>query len=181
MHLTCATAVAMCNAVEQACGVRPGIKWTNDLVIGKKKLGGILTELCPNPVTGQIDAAIIGVGINCGQSVSDFPPEIQDIATSLQMATGKEISPALLAAKMMEALAEMDCTLLSEKEKIMASYKTDCITLGQDILLVRGDDTQYGTALDLDADGGLIVRFADGSFKTVTSGEVSVRGMYGYL
>ena len=181
MHLTCAAAVAMCNAVEQAAGIRPKIKWTNDLVFNKKKLGGILTELSPNPDTGLVDYAIIGIGINCCQNPSDFPPEIGDMAASLSMVSGKEISRAYLAAAMIEKLVEMDRSLLPEKEKIMDRYKKDCITLGQDILLVRGEEKRYGTAIDLDAEGGLTVRFADGTVGTVTSGEVSVRGMYGYL
>ena len=181
MHLTCATAVAMCNAVEQAAELRPGIKWTNDLVFHKKKLGGILTELSPDPNTGLVDYAIIGIGINCCQTPSDFPPEIQDMAASLSMVCGKTVTPASLAAAMIEKLVDMDRALLTEKEKIMDSYRKDCVTLGQDILLVRGDDTRYGTAIGLDADGGLVVRFADGTVGTITSGEVSVRGMYGYL
>ena len=61
MHLTCAAAVAGCDAVEAVCGIRPDIKWTNDLVFGSKKLGGILTELSINSATGLVDFAIIGI------------------------------------------------------------------------------------------------------------------------
>ena len=75
----------------------------------------------------------------------------------------------------------MDRILLAEKENIMDLYRKDCITLGQEILVVRGGEFSYGTAVDLDADGGLVVRFADGCVRTVTSGEVSIRGMYGYI
>ena len=60
MHLTCATAVAMCDAVEAAAAFRPGIKWTNDLIWGKRKLGGILTELSLNP-DGAVDYAVVGI------------------------------------------------------------------------------------------------------------------------
>ncbi len=181
MHLTCAAAVAMCDAVEKAAGFRPKIKWINDLVFGKKKLGGILTELRPDPSTGLVDYAIVGIGINCCQSQSDFPPEIQDMAASLSMVTGKQVIPAYLAGKMIEALVDMDQTLLTKKAAMMDCYRKDCITLGQDVVVVRGEEIGYGTALELDIAGGLIVRFNDGSVKTVCSGEVSVRGMYGYL
>ena len=181
MHLTCATAVAMCEAVEKASGIRPGIKWTNDLVFRKKKLGGILTELSVNQITGLVDYAIIGIGINCCQTIGDFPPEIQDMAASLSMVSGKLVTPTSLAAAMIEALVDMDRILLAEKENIMDLYRKDCITLGQEILVVRGGEFSYGTAVDLDADGGLVVRFADGCVRTVTSGEVSIRGMYGYI
>ena len=82
MHLTCAAAVAMCDAVERCCGLRPGIKWTNDLVVGKRKLGGILTELSIDPKTGLVDYAIVGIGINCCHGSYDFPRELEAIATA---------------------------------------------------------------------------------------------------
>ncbi len=181
MHLTCATAVAMCGAVQKAAGIRPGIKWTNDLVCGRKKLGGILTELSVSPATGLVDFCVVGIGINCRQTPEDFPAEIQDMAASLSMLSGRCIEPAVLSAAMIDALVEMDKVLLSEKAATMAQYRRDCITVGQEVMLVRGDLTAYGTAIDVDADGELVVRFADGTVKNVTSGEVSVRGMYGYI
>ena len=180
MHLTCATAVAMCDAVENAVGLRPEIKWTNDLVWGKRKLGGILTELGFTP-DGKLDYAIIGIGINCCQSEQDFPEEIRDMAGSLAMVTLRIIDRARVAAAMLEALGQMDLMLLAEKEKILTSYRADCITLGQDVVLVRGDDKRYGHAVDIDDDGALLVIFRDGSTEAVNSGEVSVRGMYGYV
>lgn len=181
MHLTCAAAVAMCDAIEHIAGFRPGVKWTNDLVFGKRKLGGILTELAPDLKTGLTDFAIIGIGINCRQTDADFPPELRSIATSLSAVSGQDVTPSRLAASMIQALVKMDRLLLTEKAQIMAHYRTDCMTLNQDIVLLQGDRKRYGTAIDLDEDGGLIVRFADGTVRTVTSGEVSVRGMYGYV
>ena len=181
MHLTCATAVAMCEAVEVATGLRPGIKWTNDLVAGKRKLGGILTELGLSG-TGSVDYAVIGIGINCRQSREDFPEEIRDIAASLAMVTGKDIDRARVAAAMMEALHRMDRQLLTEKAAILDRYRENCITIGQEVSLLRvGEPVRHGRALDMDQDGGLIVAFSDGHTETVSSGEVSVRGMYGYV
>lgn len=180
MHLTCATAVAMCDAVEKAAGVRPGIKWTNDLVVGKRKLGGILTELSVTP-DGIVDYVIIGVGINCRQSVEDFPPEIRDIACSLDMITGKQNDPMVLAAAMLESLSRMSRILLSDQPEIMEQYRKNCITIGQEISLVRGDNVRYGQALSVDDSGALVVAFSDGTVEAVNSGEVSVRGMYGYV
>ena len=63
----------------------------------------------------------------------------------------------------------------------MEQYRKDCITIGQDVSLVRGDEIRHGTALDIDAEGALLVRFPDGHTEAVNSGEVSVRGMYGYV
>ncbi len=180
MHLTCATAVAMCDALEAATGLRPQIKWTNDLVSGKQKLGGILTELGLTP-QGMVDYAIIGIGINCCQQKEDFPADIQDIAASLSMVTCKTVDRAKVAAAMMDALYHMDETLLTGKDAMLMAYRQNCITIGQDISLVRGDEIRHGHALDVDAEGALIVRFPDGHTEAVNSGEVSVRGMYGYV
>ena len=181
MHLTCATAVAMCDAVEFACGFRPGIKWTNDLVSGSRKLAGILTELGLSP-NGTVDYAIIGVGINCSQKETDFPEEIRSIAGSLHSVTGKEIRREQVAAAMLDALYRMNEELLTDRDGILNRYRADCITLGKEISLVKADGSvRHGTALDIDREGALIVRFADGSTEAVSSGEVSVRGMYGYV
>lgn len=180
MHLTCAVAVAMCDAVEHAFGFRPGIKWTNDLVVGTKKLGGILTELGLN-TRGMVDYAIIGIGINCCQKETDFPAEIRSIAGSLTMVSGKEIDRAKVAAAMMEALQKMDSVLLSGKADMLECYRADCITLGQDISLVRGEEIRHCHAVTVDDEGALVVLFPDGHLEAVNSGEVSVRGMYGYV
>ena len=177
MHLTCAAAVAMCDAVEMAAGLRPGIKWTNDLVVGRRKLGGILTELSLTP-EGLVDYAIIGIGINCRQQEADFPAEIRHIACSLDMVTGQENDPAMLAAAMLESLARMD---LKDKDGMLDRYRENCITLGQEISLVRGEEVRYGKALSVDPEGALVVAFSDGKVEAVNSGEVSVRGMYGYV
>lgn len=180
MHLTCAAAVAACDAVENAAGFRPGIKWTNDIVQGRRKLGGILTELGLSP-RGQVDYAIIGIGINCRQREEDFPEEIRSIAASVNMVTGRDTSPALLAASLLEALHRMDAMLLTEKEAILDRYRAGCVTVGQEICVVRGQEIRHGTALSVDKEGALVVRWPDGTVESVNSGEVSIRGMYGYL
>ena len=181
MHLTCATAVAMCEAIEAAAGFRPGIKWTNDLVYHKRKLGGILTELGLS-AKGTVDYAIIGIGINCCQQEADFPEEIRAIAASLSMVTGGEIDRAKVAAAMMDALHRMERRLLTEKQAILDTYRSDCITIGQEVSLLRlGEAVRHGKAVGMDDDGALLVEFEDGHVETVNSGEISVRGMYGYL
>lgn len=180
MHLTCASASAACSAIEQTSGFRPGVKWTNDIVYNKRKLAGILTELGLNQ-DGTTAYAIIGIGFNCNQQLRDFPPAIQDVAGSLKMVTGKETDRALLAAKMIEALYQMNRELLSDRAGILARYRQDCITLGQEISLVRGDEIRHGKALDVDDNGALVVRYEDGTIEAVNSGEVSVRGMYHYV
>ena len=179
MHLTCAVGTAMCDAVASATGIRPRIKWINDLVIGKRKLGGILTELALDPRTGMVDYAVLGIGINCGQTAGDFDESIRDMATSLSIAAGKPVSRELVAAEIIRALSKLD--LLGEKQQIMARYTEDCITIGQQIQVLRGDTVRPGLAMGIDGDGSLIVRYDSGEVEAVSSGEVSVRGMYGYV
>jgi len=172
-------AVAVCDGIEAACGLRPRIKWTNDLVIGKKKLGGILTELSLDG-GGNVEYAVIGIGINCNQNIDDFPEEIKQIATSLQLATGKTINRAAVIAQILVALQNMSESL-QDPAATLDLYRADCITLGQEISLVRGDEIRHGTAMDVDENGALLVAFSNGCLETVNSGEVSVRGMYGYV
>lgn len=180
MHLTCAAAVAMCDAVESATGLRPGIKWTNDLVWGTKKLGGILTELSLD-AKGNAAYAIIGIGINCCQEQADFPEDIRDIATSLAAVTGKPIDRSRVAAAMVEALSAMADALLREKASIMEQYRKDCITVGKAVSLVKGEEVRHATATGVDDDGALLVTFPNGHQEVINAGEVSVRGMYGYI
>lgn len=181
MHLTCASGVAMSDAVFAASGIRPQLKWINDLVYDRRKLGGILAEMALDSKTGLVDYAVVGIGINCSQSPEDFPPEIQNIATSLRISTGKEVSPARLAAAMVEQLVCMDRILLPEKTALMDRYRALCITLGQDITVHRYSTVRPGKAIGMDDDGGLLVAYPDGSTETVSSGEVSVRGLYNYI
>ena len=176
MHLTCAAAVAACDAVEAAAGFRPGIKWTNDLVYKNRKLAGILTELGLSP-NGTVAWAVVGIGINCLQTEADFDPAIRSFAGSVGMFA--PCDRARVAAAMVKALADMD---LSEKAAMMEQYRTDCITLGREISLLRADDKpRHGRAVDIDEDGALVVEFAPGIREIVNSGEISIRGMYGYV
>lgn len=179
MHLTCAAGVAACNAVETVCGIRPGIKWINDLILQNRKLGGILTEMSVDPKTGLAEYAVIGIGINCLQKSRDFPLEIQDMAISLASA-GIAVEIPVLAAALTESLYQMSLQLHTP-EGLMAAYRKDCVTLGRQVVLTGGDAPQPGTALDVDDAGALLVRLENGTVRTVNSGEVSVRGMYGYV
>ena len=178
MHLTCAAAVAMCDALEASCGICPGIKWTNDLVIGKRKLGGILTELSVDPITQKVAWVVVGIGINCCQRKWQFPAEIRDMACSLDM-DWQDVP--WLAADLIRALHQMDQDLLAKKIEIMASFRQKCVTIGSEISVVRADLVRHGKALAVDDEGGLLVEYPDGTRETVTSGEVSIRGMYGYV
>ena len=180
MHLTCATGIAMCDAVEAASGLRPGIKWTNDLVFGARKLGGILTELALDS-EGSVTYAVVGIGINCNQSIDEFPEEIRSIATSLAAQTQATIDRSNVIAAMLTELHKMSETLLDQRDQMLDRYVQDCVTIGKEISVVRADEVRHGTAIGIDREGALLVRFSDGHMEAVSSGEVSIRGMYGYV
>ena len=179
MTMTAHVAVAVCRALE-ACGVQPGIKWTNDLVWEKQKLAGILTEMGLN-AAGGVDWTIVGIGVNCCQKAEDFPPDIRDRACSLAMAAGQEIDRCRVAAAMMESLWEMDASLFTGKEDMLRFYRKNCVTIGKDISVVGAGEVRHGRALDVDDEGALVVQFSDSHVEAVNAGEVSIRGMYGYV
>lgn len=178
MHLTCAAGVAAGDAIAAATGQMPGIKWTNDLVLGKRKLGGILTELSVDPVSRKVEWVAIGIGINCCQQPEDFPEEIRQIAISLGILPSQR--PQIIA-ELIRALHRMRQHLFAEKQGFMEDFRHRCVTIGQEISVLRGEEVRHGRALDVDEDGGLVVKYDDGIIRTVSSGEVSIRGMYGYL
>lgn len=180
MHLTCAVGVAAAEAVERLCGVNVQIKWINDLIVGKRKLGGILTELRVDPATRAIDYAVVGIGINCLQNADDFPGDVRPIATSLSLC-GAQIDREALAAALIDQLFCIDAALLTEKKQIMACFCARCVTIGQQIAFTRDGKSFRGRAVAVGEDGSLSVEYPDGSHERIASGEVSVRGMYGYL
>ena len=94
---------------------------------------------------------------------------------------GDVIDRNKVIAAILVFLQKMSLELFSGKEQIMARYRADCITVGQEISVIAGETVRYGTAVSVDDEGALVVRFADGHTEAVCTGEVSVRGMYGYI
>ena len=180
MPLTGLCAVAMCDAVERVCAVRPQIKWTNDLILNGKKLGGILTEL--GMENGALSYVIVGIGINVSQKAEDFAGEVAGIATSLERELGKTVSKNELAAAMIEELDALYRVLQSgEIAPYLAHYRRDCVTIGSEVQLLWQDTREKVRALDIDDRFGLIVQRENGTVETIRTGEVSVRGLYGYV
>lgn len=173
MHLTCAVAVAASKAIEIVTGVRVQIKWVNDLIYGGKKLAGILTKLSVDPKTGLVDWAVVGIGINC--SPAAFPPELQPIVTSLEAIAGGKVDRDALAAQLVVQLEQMAETLFDRKAKIMDDYRKRSAVIGEKVWLIRFDEKIGATVLDVDLDGGLVVRDENGCTRTVNSGEISLR------
>ena len=181
MPVTALAAVAATAAVERTCGLRPGIKWTNDLVLGGRKLAGILTELGLEGESGRVQYIAVGVGVNVNEDAADFPPELAPIATSLALETGAPVSRLALAAALIEELDKAYAALGGDLGVYRRAYRENCVTLGREVRILGGGAERRGLAEDVDEDFGLIVRRTDGARETVRSGEVSVRGLYGYV
>ena len=179
MHLTAIMAEAAARAVEESTGIMPQIKWVNDLILNGKKLCGILTEM--ELKGADVDFVIVGVGINCKEKKEDFPTELQDMATSLEMELGHPVDREQVAKALVGQIALAEKDLLSNSIPWMNGYRDHNITLGKAVQLHRNGEVRQGFAEDITDTGSLVVRFADGKRETVDSGEVSVRGLYGYL
>ena len=178
MALPALGAVAAAKAVERVCGASPQIKWPNDLVLQNKKIGGILTESVVLP--GET-AVVLGIGINVSQRTEDFDGEVRRIAASLEMLAGKNVSRAALAAALMEELDMLRREALAQPQLWLAEYRSRCLTVGREVQIIAGEAVRRARAMDVDEGFGLRVCYDDGSMDTVRAGEVSVRGLYGYL
>lgn len=178
LHLTAMAAVAGADAIGSVCGLQPDIKWTNDLVVGRRKLAGILTELSVKPGTCETDYVVIGIGINCAQV--QFPPEIRSMATSIRMESGKSPDRNALAAALIREFTKLNAELLTGRADWMQRFTERCITVGKSVQVIRADTVRRAEAEGIDPSGALLVRYEDGTTEAVQSGEVSIRGMYGY-
>jgi len=167
--------MAVADALEQRYGIQCQIKWPNDLVLEGRKLAGILTEAS---LSGRgVDHVVIGIGVNLRQRPDDFSPEVARIATSLE-AQGYPADRAALETALAEALCQA-FGHLHTPEVYAADYRRLCLNLGQTLRIPDTGETV--TALDIDRQYGLVVRRRDGTVDTLRCGEVSVRGLYGYV
>lgn len=181
-QLTAWTAVAVCRAIEACCSLTCGIKWTNDIILDGKKLCGILTELEFEAESAAAVAVVVGVGVNVGQTEADFGPDLSPIATSLTQALVRPVRRAELAVHLLTALDEMYAAFPQGKNEYLAEYRRRCVTTGHEVALVRPDGgREPAFAQEVDDDFSLVCRLPDGSTRTVTAGEVSVRGLLGYV
>ena len=176
--LTLVMALAVAEAVNRNAEVNAQIKWPNDIVLNGKKICGILTEMC---FVEDHYAVIIGAGINVNTEY--FPEEIEEIASSLKKETGKEISRERLIADVMKYFEiyygqyekTQNLSLLKEQ------YEKLLINRGNEVLVLDPKGTYTGIAKGITKEGSLVVQCADGTENEIYSGEVSVRGLYGYV
>ena len=174
-------AVAVCDGIEACCGIRPQIKWTNDIILNGKKLVGILTELGLESETNSLQYLVTGIGVNVNQAGEDFEPELRDIATSLSQELGRTVRRAELAAAIVKALDRACTGFPGNRQEYLDKYRADCMTPGNQVQLITPVSRQEARALEVDDQFRLVVELPDGTRKALSAGEVSVRGMYGYV
>lgn len=177
--LTLVMAYSVQKAIYSCTGLDTRIKWPNDIVFNGKKLVGILTEMSVG--MNHICHVIIGVGINV--NVEAFPGEIADKATSLQIEAGTKIERNRLAAEVMKQF-EQDYESFVETGNLSwmkQAYNDRLVNHGREVV-VHGEKEPYrALALGINDMGELCVRLNDGREEAVFAGEVSVRGVYGYV
>ncbi len=171
--ITAWVAVSVCNAIENVCGVRPGIKWVNDLLLNQKKICGILTEALAEG--GCVRQAVIGIGVNVNESEEDFPQELRPIASSLGLWAGCPFCRAQLAAEIIRELDAMAAAWPGEKQRYLTAYRSGCVTVGKAIRVISSQGERPGVATAVQDDFSLAVNYDDGSSASLSSGEVSVR------
>jgi BirA family biotin operon repressor/biotin-[acetyl-CoA-carboxylase] ligase len=154
-----ACGAAMAQAVTRVAGFTPGLKWPNDLVVGDRKLAGILAER-------DGDAVVVGVGVNV--EWNDFPPEIAETATACNLEAGHAVDRrALLDA----FLAELD-TRYADLDTVTAEYRSRLDTLGRRVRVERSGDALVGRAVDVGDAGQLVVEDDRGDTAEVHVGDV---------
>lgn len=180
-EITAWVAVAVAKAIERVAGIKPGIKWVNDLVLDGKKICGILTEMTTVEEREQVSRLIVGIGINVNNQTEDFLEEIQDIASSIYAITGKMIAREELAAAVISELDSMYQEWPCKKEEYLRYYRDACVTIGKEVRIIQNGVERIGEAKNVTEEFQLQVSYQDGTMEVVSSGEVSVRGMYGYV
>lgn len=197
--ITTAASVAVCKAIEEATGISCRIKWVNDIYKGEKKICGILTEAVTDFESGHIEYIVLGIGINYNTPRSAFPEDISGVAGSLfeDSPTGPDSENGCNTAlhginkqgTRNRLIAEVINQVMAINERLesrdfIPEYKRRSLVLGKDILIVpvAGPDGERNleagipaAAVDIDGDGGLVVRHADGRLQTLNTGEISIR------
>ena len=157
-----------------------GIKWPNDIVADGRKVCGILTELSLSVELGSIDYLVIGVGINVGRQ--EFPEELQGRAIALEEMTAQVNRSELLNAVLTAFEAYYaDFLATQDLSRLKEDYDTLLVNLGRQVRVLDPKGEYEGVAKGIRGSGELIVELPDGEVRDVYAGEVSVRGIYGYV
>lgn len=169
-YLIMIASLAVAQSIESVTGLLTQIKWPNDVLIGGKKVAGILIE---NEVKGNKARAIIGIGINVALQPAGIK-EISSIATSLEEQLGKKISREEIIRKFLEKLEELYIKL-PYSAFIFKSWQSRLVTIGQKVTAVWGKEIIEGTAESVDETGALLIRCNDGTVTRIVAGEVTLK------
>ncbi len=177
--LTLVAGMAVVKGVRKSTGLKAMIKWPNDAILSGKKICGILTEMSTEE--DRIRYVITGIGINV--NVSSFPEEIAEKATSLKEELGEAVKRSLVIAAVAEAFEEFYDSFLKTHDMscLMEDYNKALVNRNRQVTVLDSRGQYQGRALGIDPEGSLLVQRRDGTVESVISGEVSVRGIYGYV
>ena len=166
-QLTLLAAVAVSEAIQKVAGITAMIKWPNDLILNGKKLAGILTEMSAD--MDRVRFVVIGIGINVNTPASLLPPQ----ATSLKQEAGRPFSRVALLQEVLMSVERWYQRLKAEGfSPITQRWKELSLTLGKRIRIVDPNGDVEGQAMDLDKDGGLIIRRDSGMIVKRLTGDV---------
>ncbi|QEY33910.1 biotin--[acetyl-CoA-carboxylase] ligase [Caproiciproducens galactitolivorans] len=174
-NITLLAGLAVCRAIQRNTGCAAMIKWPNDIVIESKKVCGILTEMAAE--MDRIEYMAVGIGVNVNNE--NFPEELSVKATSLRLESGSFIRRVPL---LQEILFELETVLKDfplHTESLLREYKSRCVSLNRRVGFIRENRKMVGVAEDISPSGELIVRCDDGTKFPISSGEVTVQGIYG--
>jgi len=172
-QLTVASATALRRAIQSETGLRPEIKWPNDIVIGGKKVAGILTELSAE--LDRVRHVILGIGVDVNLGAGEFPPELRKLATSLKIESGRTILRAELATAILRELdsdyARIGGGFFAE---VADEWQEHCKTIGRQVTIQIGERRIRGRAESLDDDGALLLRTDHGRLERITGGDLTL-------
>lgn len=177
--LTLVMACSTAEGIRDCEDVEVQIKWPNDIIIGGKKLAGILTEMSTQ--VDYINHVTVGVGINV--NIRKFPKEIQNTATSLCLETGRPIKRAPVIAAVMRRFEENYGIFMQtgDMSGLMGKYSRFLVNRGREVLILEKGSDYRAYAEGINRKGELVIRREDGTKENICAGEVSVRGIYGYV
>lgn len=176
-RLTMACGLAVADAIEARTGLRVGLKWPNDVVIGGRKAGGILTEL--ELQGGAVAFAVVGIGLNVNLdpgTLADLPEDTRPPATSLSQALGQPVPRLTLLLTLLEAV-EVRYLALRQGRSPHREWAERLTTLGRRVVVSGAGRRLEGVAVGVEADGALQLRLDDGRLEAVWAGDVSLRPM----
>lgn len=176
--LTLLAGLAVVKTINQLTDIKAWIKWPNDIIINQKKVAGILTEMSSE--IDYINYVIVGIGINV--NTEEFDLEIKDIATSIFIENKKEYNRSHIIKRILELFEEYYEKFLANGslKPFIQEYMELCITMNKEVKVIKGQDTFIGYAQRINEYGEIIIIDKNERIHKINSGEVSVRGMYGY-